>query len=51
MPASLPLTGINLPDGMQRMRTSADALSMRTVLREGDVISAEVRMVQGGGQG
>lgn len=45
LPASLPLTGINLPDGMQRMRTSADALSMRQVLKEGDVISAEVRTV------
>lgn len=45
--ASLPLTGINLPDGMQRMRTSKDALSMREVLREGDLISAEVRTVQG----
>ena len=51
LPASLPLTGINLPDGMQRMRTSADALSMREVLAEGDVISAEVRMVQGSGVG
>jgi exosome complex component RRP4 len=51
LPASLPLTGINLPDGMQRMRTSADALSMREVLKEGDVISAEVRMVQGQGVG
>jgi exosome complex component RRP4 len=51
LPASLPLTGINLPDGMQRMRTSADALSMREVLAEGDVISAEVRMVQGQGVG
>lgn len=49
--ASLPLTGMNLPDGMQRMRTSADALSMREVLQEGDVISAEVRMVQGQGVG
>jgi exosome complex component RRP4 len=45
LPASLPLTGINLPDGMQRMRTSADALSMRKLLKEGDVISAEVRTV------
>ena len=45
LPASLPLTGINLPDGMQRMRTSADALSMRQLLKEGDVISAEVRTV------
>lgn len=51
LPASLPLTGINLPDGMQRMRTSADALSMREVLKEGDIISAEVRMVQGQGIG
>lgn len=48
LPASLPLTGINLPDGMQRMRTSADALSMRQVLKEGDVISAEVRTVHSG---
>ena len=51
LPASLPLTGINLPDGMQRMRTSADALSMREVLAEGDVISAEVRTVNGHGVG
>eukprot|EP00979_Chaetoceros_neogracilis_P013644 scaffold3973_cov233-Chaetoceros_neogracile.AAC.4 len=51
LPASLPLTGINLPDGMQRMRTSADALSMRSLLKEGDIISAEVRMVQGAGLG
>ncbi len=49
--AGLPLTGINLPDGMQRMRTSADALSMREVLSEGDIISAEVRMVQGQSSG
>jgi exosome complex component RRP4 len=33
------------------MRTSADALSMREVLKEGDIISAEVRMVQGQGVG
>ncbi len=44
--ASLPLTGIHMPDGMQRIRTNADALAMRTVLQEGDLISAEVRAVQ-----
>mmetsp|Transcript_8244 Transcript_8244/g.12492 ORF Transcript_8244/g.12492 Transcript_8244/m.12492 type:complete len:349 (+) Transcript_8244:160-1206(+) len=49
--ASLPLTGINLPDGMQRMRTSEDSLMMREVLAEGDLISSEVRMVQGQGGG
>lgn len=35
-----------MPDGMQRIRTNADALAMRTVLAEGDLISAEVRAVQ-----
>jgi len=49
--ASLPLTGINMPDGMQRIRTNADALTMRTVLSEGDLISAEVREVKSGGSG
>jgi exosome complex component RRP4 len=51
--ANLPLTGMVLPDGMQRMRTAADARSMRTILKEGDVICAEVRNVQSvqGGRG
>ena len=51
MNASLPLTGIHMPDGIQRIRTNADALTMRNVLQEGDLISAEVRGVQGGGSG
>lgn len=50
--ANLPLTGIFLKDGMQRIRTSADALRMRAVLKEGDLVSAEVRGVgRGGGAG
>ena len=44
--ASLPLTGIQLENGMQRIRTNADALTMRNILVEGDLISAEVRSVQ-----
>lgn len=51
MNASLPLTGIHMPDGMQRIRTNADALVMRTVLSEGDLISTEVRSVQSGSSG
>ena len=47
--ANLPLAGMVLPDGMQRVRTSEDALSMRSVLMEGDVISAEVRNIGSAG--
>jgi len=36
---------------MQRIRTSADALRMRGVLGEGDLVSAEVRGGGGGGSG
>lgn len=35
-----------MSDGMQRIRTNADALAMRSVLQEGDLISAEIRSVQ-----
>jgi len=43
--AVLPLSGVNLPSGIQRMRTSEDALGMRQLYREGDLLSAEVQQV------
>ena len=43
--AHLPLTGVHLPGSVQRMRTAADALEMRSYLREGDLVSAEVHKV------
>eukprot|EP00957_Ditylum_brightwellii_P174092 13255725-Ditylum_brightwellii.AAC.2 len=42
----LPLSGVNLPGGVQRIRTSEDALAMRTLFSEGDLLSAEVQNVQ-----
>ena len=44
--ASLPLSGINLPGGVQRIRTAQDALEMREWFVEGDLLSAEVQTVQ-----
>lgn len=44
--ATLPLSGVNLPDGVQRIRTSQDALQMRTLFQEGDLVNAEVQTVQ-----
>ena len=43
--AVLPLSGVNLPTGAQRMRTAQDALEMRSWLKEGDLISAEIQKV------
>jgi exosome complex component RRP4 len=43
--ASLPLSGVHLPGSVQRIRTAADALEMRNLLREGDLVSAEVHKV------
>jgi exosome complex component RRP4 len=43
--AILPLSGVNLPTGAQRMRTAQDALEMRSWLKEGDLISAEIQKV------
>ena len=40
--ASLQLSAVDLPGGIQRRRTTDDELSMRQVYREGDVIAAEV---------
>ena len=44
--AHLPLAGVHLPGGVQRIRTAQDQREMRTYLREGDWVSAEVHKVQ-----
>jgi len=44
--ASLPLSGVNLPYGVQRKKNEMDALGMRTLFREGDLLSAEVQQIQ-----
>ena len=43
--AVLLLSAANLAGGAQRRRTSEDQLSMRAMLREGDLVSAEVHSV------
>jgi exosome complex component RRP4 len=43
--AILPLQGVHLPGGIQRIRTSEDALAMRSFLKENDLISAEVHKI------
>ena len=42
----LPLSGVNLPGGVQRIRTSEDVLAMRSLYKEGDLVSCEVQNVQ-----
>lgn len=42
----LPLSGVNLPGGVQRIRTSEDVLAMRTLFKEGDLLTCEVQSVQ-----
>jgi exosome complex component RRP4 len=42
----LPLSGVNLPGGVQRIRTSEDVLAMRSLFREGDLLTCEVQQVQ-----
>lgn len=44
--AQLPLSGVHLPGGAQRVRTAQDQRDMRLFLQEGDLISAEVHKVQ-----
>jgi exosome complex component RRP4 len=46
--ASLPLSGVHLPGGIQRVRTSQDARDMRAYLAPGDLVCAEVHKVQAG---
>jgi len=47
--AVLQLSSINLPDGVQRMRTYDDQLSMRTLFIENDLISAEIQNINSDG--
>ena len=42
----LPLSGVNLPGGVQRIRTSDDVLAMRNLFREGDLLTCEVQQIQ-----
>ncbi|KAL7542660.1 hypothetical protein ACHAXR_012106 [Thalassiosira sp. AJA248-18] len=42
----LPLSGVNLPGGVQRIRTSEDVLAMRSLFKEGDLLTCEVQQVQ-----
>jgi len=44
--AVLPLSGVHLPGGVQRVRTAQDARDMRQFLQEGDLVSAEVHKTQ-----
>ena len=44
--AHLPLAGVHLPGGVQRIRTVQDQREMRHYLKEGDWVSAEVHKVQ-----
>ena len=43
--AQLPLSGADLPGGVQRIRTAEDARGMRRLYGEGDLLSAEVQQV------
>mmetsp|Transcript_14079 Transcript_14079/g.56648 ORF Transcript_14079/g.56648 Transcript_14079/m.56648 type:complete len:305 (-) Transcript_14079:1294-2208(-) len=48
--AVLMLSAMNLPGGVQRRRTYEDELNMRSLIKEGDLISAEVQeLKQDGG--
>jgi exosome complex component RRP4 len=40
--AVLPLSGVHLPGGVQRVRTQEDSREMRQLFQEGDLVSAEV---------
>mmetsp|Transcript_34806 Transcript_34806/g.80455 ORF Transcript_34806/g.80455 Transcript_34806/m.80455 type:complete len:363 (-) Transcript_34806:223-1311(-) len=47
--APLPLSSVNLPGGVQRIRTSEDALTMSKLFAPGDLLSAEVAKTSPGG--
>jgi len=47
--ATLALSSVTLPDDAQRIRTHADALAMRSLYAEGDVVCCEVQAVHGDG--
>jgi exosome complex component RRP4 len=48
--AVLQLSAVNLEDGEQRMRTHQDALQMRSVFEENDLLSAEIQNIGADGQ-
>ena len=43
--ATLQLSSVNLPGGVQRMRTYEDQLQMRTLFTENDLVSAEIQNI------
>jgi exosome complex component RRP4 len=47
--AVLMLSSVNLPGGVQRMRTYEDQLQMRELYRENDLVSAEVQNISADG--
>jgi exosome complex component RRP4 len=47
--AVLQLSSVTLPGGVQRMRTYEDALQMRSLFKEADLISAEIQNVSSDG--
>ena len=47
--AVLQLNSINLPGGVQRMKTYEDQLAMRTLFQEHDLVSAEVQSINADG--
>lgn len=47
--AILQLSSVNLPGGVQRMRTYEDQLQMRTLFAENDVVCAEVQNINSEG--
>mmetsp|Transcript_320 Transcript_320/g.495 ORF Transcript_320/g.495 Transcript_320/m.495 type:complete len:224 (+) Transcript_320:92-763(+) len=47
--AVLQLSAVNLPGGVQRMRTYEDQLSMRTLFSENDLVSAEIQNINSEG--
>lgn len=47
--AMLQLSSVNLPGGVQRMRTYEDQLQMRSLFTEGDLVCAEVQNINSEG--
>ena len=47
--ANLMLSSVNLPGGVQRRRTDADSLQMRSLYCEDDLVSAEVQQLMSDG--
>lgn len=46
---ALQLSSVDLPGGAQRRRTAEDEINMRSIFREGDLISAEVQSLHADG--